>query len=93
MKKLVYSIILSLFVISPVKVLAEGYISISPSDLTIEQGSSKTFTITAYNAIGDVYISSSDGNIASVNVSEWTTGVIDEKQMKRRKMHRQNIDK
>ena len=39
MKKILYSILLALFVLFPVSVLAEGYVSVSPSSLTIEQGS------------------------------------------------------
>ena len=82
MKRLFYSILL-MYLLFPIKVLAEGYFNISPNSLTIEQGSSKTFTITAYNAIGDVYIKSSNSNVASVNNSEWGTGIVDEKQTKK----------
>ena len=82
MKRLFYSILL-MYLLFPIKVLAEGYFNISPNSLTTEQGSSKTFTITAYNAIGDVYIKSSNSNVASVNNSEWGTGIVDEKQTKK----------
>lgn len=82
MKKILYSILLALFVLFPVSVLAEGYVSVSPSSLTIEQGSSKTFTITAYNTIGDVSIKSNNSGIASVSTGMWGTGMVDEKQTK-----------
>ena len=82
MKKFLSSIILALFVLFPVSVFAEGYVSASPSSLTIEQGSSKSFTITAYNAIGDVSIKSNNNGIASVSTGEWGTGMVDEKQTK-----------
>ena len=82
MKKILYSILLSLFVLFPVSVLAEGYISASPGSLTIEQGSSKTFTITAYNAIGDVSISSNNSGVASVSTGSWGTGMVGEKETK-----------
>ena len=79
MKKILFNILLALFVLFPVSVLAEGYVSVSPSSLTIEQGSSKTFTITAYNAIGDVSIQSNNSGIASVSTGEWGTGMVEEK--------------
>jgi len=56
MKKIFYSILLSLFILLPVNVLAKGGVSLSTNSLTIEEGSSKTFIITAYNTIGDVSI-------------------------------------
>lgn len=79
MKKILFNILLALFVLFPVSVLADGYVSVSPSSLTIEQGSSKTFTITAYNAIGDVSIKSNNSGIASVSTGEWGTGMVEEK--------------
>lgn len=82
MKKILYAILLAFIALFPGCVLAEGYVSVSPASITIEQGSSKTFVITAYNTIGDVSIKSNNTNIASVNLSEWSTGMIDEKQTK-----------
>ena len=79
MKKILFNILLALFVLFPVSVLADGYVSVSPNSLTIEQGSSKTFTITAYNAIGDVSIKSNNSGIASVSTGEWGTGMVEEK--------------
>ena len=73
-------ILLTIFVITPLFVVkafaATSGITVSPSSLEIEVGSSKTFTITAYNAIGDAEIVSNNPSIASVNVNEWTTGMI-----------------
>lgn len=82
MKKVFYSILLALLILIPVNVMAAGYISASPSSLTIEQGSSKSFTITAYNAIGDVSIRSNNSGIASVSTGIWSTGMVEEKQTK-----------
>jgi len=82
MIKKLYSIII-LFILFPINVLAEGYFNISPNSLTIEKGSSKTIAITAYNAIGDVYIKSNNNDIAAVGTKEWGTGIVDEKQTKK----------
>lgn len=82
MKKILFSILITVISIFPFKVMAEGYISAAPKSLTIEQGSSKAFTITAYNAIGDVYISSSNSGVASVSTEEWGTGMVEEKNTK-----------
>ena len=82
MKKLIYSVLLSFFMFFPISVFAEGYINVSTNSLTIEQGSSAKFTITAYNAIGDASISSGDSNIAKVNTDEWTTGMVEDNQTK-----------
>lgn len=71
MKKVLYSVLLTLFVLFPASVFAEGYISASPGLLTI----------TAYNTIGDVSISSSNSGIASVSTGYWGTGMVDEKQL------------
>lgn len=83
MKRIMKSLVLlAIFMVFPVKVLAAGNISASPSSLTIEVGSSKTFTISAYNTIGDVSISSSNSSVASVSTGEWGTGMVDEGQTK-----------
>lgn len=80
MKKIISKILIALLLIFPICVEAEGYISASPTSLSIEEGSSKTFTITAYNAIGDVTISSSNASVATVSSSSWETGVVGEKE-------------
>lgn len=82
MKNLFKYIFYLIILIIPVGVFAEGNITASPSNLTIERGKSKTFTISAYNTIGDVSISSSNSNIATVSSSEWSTGMVEEKQTK-----------
>lgn len=83
MKRIIKSLILlAVLMVFPIKVLAAGNISASPSSLVIEVGSSKTFTITAVNTIGDVSISSSNSGIARVSASEWGTGMVDEGQTK-----------
>lgn len=81
-KKLTNLILVAVFMLFPVSVFASGNISASPSSLTIEVGSSKTFTITATNTIGDVSISSSNSGVARVSTGEWGTGMVDEGQTK-----------
>lgn len=71
-----------LFSLIPLNAYASGGIAVSPTSLTIEVGSSKTFKITATNAIGDVLISSSNTGVAKVNTSEWSTGMVDENETK-----------
>ena len=83
MKKILKRLLLiTIFMLFPAVVLASGNITASPSYLTVEVGSTKTFTITATNTIGDVAISSSNTNVATVNTSEWGTGMVDEGQTK-----------
>ena len=82
MKKILYSILLTLFALFPTSIFAAGDISVSPTSLTIEKGSSKTFTITAYNTIGDVSIETKDNSIASISTNQWSTGMVEEKQNK-----------
>ena len=82
MKKILKNLILTIFFAFPISVFASGGISVSPSSLTIEQGSSKTFTITAINTIGDVSIYSNNSGVASVSTGEWETGMVDEGQTK-----------
>lgn len=82
MKRILYNILLVMIMLLPISVFAEGYVSVSPGSLTIEQGSSKTFTISAYNTIGDVSISSSNSGVASISTNQWGTGMVEEKQTK-----------
>lgn len=81
MKKILKKIIL-LIILFPLCVFAEGGISVSPSSISLEVGSTKTFTISAYNTIGDVTISSSNSGVASLSSSEWSTGMVGEKETK-----------
>ena len=82
MKKFLKYLFLMLVIFIPSNVFAAGGISVSPSSLTIEVGSSKTFTITAANAIGDVAIFSNNAGVASVSTGEWSTGMVEEGQTK-----------
>lgn len=83
MKKILTNLILAgAFLLLPISVFASGNITASPSSLSIEVGSSKTFTITATNTIGDVAISSSNTGVAKVSLSEWGTGMVEEGQTK-----------
>lgn len=82
MKKFLYGILLALFVLFPGSVFALGDITVSPGSLTVEQGSSVKFTISAYNTIGDVSISSGNNNVATIDVNQWSTGIVEEKQTK-----------
>ena len=82
MKKNINKILLLLLLFMPSIVLANGGIKVSPTSLTIEEGSTKTITITATNMIGDVYIKTGNSSVASINISEWSTGMVDEGQTK-----------
>lgn len=82
MKKVFNKLFLAILLLFPISVFAVGSVSVSPSSLTIEEGSSKTFTISAYNTIGDVSISSSNSGVASISTGEWGTGMVDEGQTK-----------
>lgn len=82
MKKMLKKVLLTIILLLPITVLADGNITVSPSSLEIEVGSTKTFTISAYNTIGDVTISSNNSSIATVSSNEWGTGMVEEKQTK-----------
>lgn len=82
MRKVFNKLLLAILLLFPISVFAAGSVSVSPTSLTIEEGSSKTFTISAYNTIGDVSISSSNSGVASVSTGEWGTGMVDEGQTK-----------
>lgn len=83
MRRLIRNLVLIYLILFPVSVLAADNISISPSSLTIKVGEKKTFSITAYNAIGDVSMISSNSNVAILNMDEWETGMVDEGQTKK----------
>lgn len=83
MKKTIVSILIFFMMLFPSGVMASGYISTNTKTLTIEIGSSKTFTIVAYDAIGDVTIKSENTDIATVNKSFFETGLVGEKATKK----------
>lgn len=64
--KILLLMVLFLF---PIMTLYADGISVSPTNLTVTVGSSKSFTIKASNAAGRIDISSSDKNVATVSVS------------------------
>ena len=74
--------ILTILMMFPLSVFASGNITVSPSTIKVEVGSTKTITITAKNTIGDVSITSSNNSVAKVNVNEWGTGMVEEGQTK-----------
>ncbi len=84
MKKLIKLLIISFTIVLliPISVFSAGSVSVTPSDLTIEVGSSKTFNISFFNIIGDAKIVSNNPNIAAVTPSEWETGLIEENKTK-----------
>lgn len=63
----------------PFMVLGEGYINVSRSSITIEEGSSTSFQITAFNAVGDAKISINNSNV-SVDNKKFETGVVGDHQ-------------
>ena len=83
MKKLLYSICGILLLLMPINAFAAGYISPSKSFLNVYVGETASFTITAYDAIGDVTISSSNTGIATVSPSFWGTGMVGEGETKK----------
>ena len=78
MRKIIISFTLWVLLFLPISVYAKGNISIDSSSLTIRLGDTKTVTISAYNAVGDVSISSNDTSIVSVDKDYWDTGIIDD---------------
>ncbi|MBR5370414.1 MAG: cadherin-like beta sandwich domain-containing protein [Bacilli bacterium] len=77
MKKIIVVVLLTIgLLLFPKNVLASGGITISTTSLSMEEGSSRTFTITAINTIGDVTIASSNSSVATVSSGSWTTGMV-----------------
>ncbi len=83
MKKFLYSILLSLLVIVPFKVVMADGISLSDSTITVYKGESKNITISAVNTVGIVDISSSNTGVAKVSPKTWETGSVGEGQTKK----------
>ena len=77
-KKLLVLVVL----LCPIGVLAAGNIAVSPTTLEVEVGSKKSFKISAYNSIGDVTLTTSNSDVATINTNSWSTGMVDEKQTK-----------
>ena len=83
MKKILFKVLLFLsFMIFPVVTYALGGISVIPSSITVDVGSTKTFTIEARNTQGGVTLSSSDSNIAAININSWEIEDVKEGQTK-----------
>lgn len=71
MKKIALFII-GLLLTIPILVSAAGGVTINKTSLTIDQGSTATFTVTANNSAGKITISSSDPSVISIDkTSEW----------------------
>lgn len=71
MKKLKY-LILVCILFMPLLVSAAGNVSVNKSSISIEEGKSTTFSVTASNAAGKVTLSSSDSSVCTINKSsEW----------------------
>ena len=62
-KKLLYLLVLLLL---PAVVNAAGSVSVNPTNITIDQGGTASFSVTANNAAGKINITSSNASIASV---------------------------
>ncbi len=74
MKKILTILLVGMFVITAFcnNVYAKGSIKPSATSLTMEEGGSKTFKISASNAAGRVDISTSNSSVATVSVkSKW----------------------
>ena len=69
LKHLIFTFIL---LIIPICVKADGGVSLSSYNLSVREGLTTSFTITAHNAAGRVDIASSDSSIASISTaSAW----------------------
>ncbi len=62
-------IIMFLGIFMPIYVFASSSVTVDKTSLTIDEGGSATFKITATNAAGKVDISSKDSSVATVNTS------------------------
>ncbi len=74
MKKILTILLVGMFVLTTFcnNVYAKGSIKPSTTSLTMEEGGSKTFSISASNAAGRVDISTSNSSVATVSVkSKW----------------------
>ena len=76
-KKIIKNILFIIIMLFPIITNAKGSITASPESLTIEVGSSKTFTINSNNSVGDVTINNSDTSIISIDKNEWETGIVE----------------
>lgn len=72
MKKCIKYLALVICMLIPINVFASGGISVSTSNISIINGSSSSFKVTASNAAGKVVITSSDKSVITVDKSsEW----------------------
>ena len=67
MKKVIKFLIISIFLVLPIKVFASGSVSVSTTSISITEGESASFTITANNSAGRVDIFSSNQVVAQVS--------------------------
>ena len=78
MKKILFRMLLFVLVLGfPTVAYASGGISISPTSMNVEVGKTRTFTISAINTHGAVTLSSSDSEIATININSWETGEVE----------------
>ena len=65
-------IIATVLLLLPIKIFAAGGVSVNSSSITLENGGSTSFKITATNAAGKVTITSNNSGVVTVNkTSEW----------------------
>lgn len=68
LKKILFTLVLML----PVMVFAAGSVTVNKTSISVENGKTATFTVTANNAAGKVTFKSNNNGIASINKSsEW----------------------
>ena len=80
-KKILLLFILALFFI-PMVAHAQGGISVNTGSLSMEKGQSRSFTVTAYNMIGDISVSTMNGIVASVSPNSFSTGMVGDHESK-----------
>ena len=74
MKKIIYSLLITAFILFPVNVFAEGYIKTSKTSVEVTKGTAATFDVIIKNAVGFASVSSANPEIATVNTNFIETG-------------------
>ena len=79
MKKILLTLIMILF---PISIFASGDVTVDKTSISVEAGSSDSFTITSNNARGEISIVSSNSSIVSLNKDSWIIENINEDEIK-----------
>lgn len=77
MKKTIKLFLIITILILPTNVFSRGSITVSPSNITVEVGTSKIITIAYFNTIGEAQISSKNPSIATISKTDSNSGIVD----------------